>query len=639
MRGALAVARLELREWRVVPFVALAVAAFVLVIDLLLRGWLWTSIAVQGFWALLAVLAGASVLARDLREERAAFLFARPLSLVSIWLGKLAAALVVASSAALPGIVLLARHQELEAAIVPAVLVSWLGSTVHLVGLGQWAGLALGGRVGRVVMDAMITLSLFGALSWLALQLRFAGSSQWSVTDPPLLWMAALLLAGLIALRRGRGDRARSYAAFAPTQWIALALCVLALWGALYRLRAVRASTMREALIEGVSPDGEWLRIYGVVPGRKASPSFLVSVAGEGFVNMGRGAFWESAAGHAFSADGQTCAWSVLETGGAGVAVRVKGRGTYVGSLPVTMHSDEADAVPGIALSPTGGKMLLAVGRGRIEVVEFDPGWLALNEPNAFRPLWSTTGVVEGGFLDDETVWLLRQGNDGRELVRADARNGNVRSVIALGRGADTRLRISPDGARALALARRGAGWAVELCDLHAGGCRVVWDGLPPDLVRGDAAEGAFLSDGSVVVAARLAAGAERSINLAPHEAVAEVRAFAADGTPRWTLPTALSMHAPILAGEPRPGLLFVMAPTFPRADPSQAPDPMLLVVDAASGRVEREEDGLRPSRLDLRWSEAGFGRGRAATYFRTAAGGIVRIDPETWRRAPIDFR
>jgi hypothetical protein len=157
-----------------------------------------------------------------------------------------------------------------------------------------------------------------------------------------------------------------------------------------------------------------------------------------------------------------------------------------------------------------------------------------------------------------------------------------------------------------------------------------VWSGLAavrqPALRTTHAAEAAFLADGGFVIAAR--EGTSESPWL--------VRGFDADGRPRWTIETPAAGWGPRLVGQPDERTLLVHVRQARRA-PLAEHFPLLLV-DAASGRILRQDTGLAPLAFDPSWP-SDFRSGRATTYFGDGLGALMRVDPLTGRRDPFPLR
>lgn len=246
MKQALALARLELREWRAVPIVALA-AGFVPVLVWVagLRGlgfrlvhhWL-----AHAGWNLAGLVAGAVIFTRELRERRSEFLLARPLSSSATWCGKLLAALTVTAGTAalclLPGWPLpVLGAGPPQAAIDPTAVAAWFcGATLLIVGLGHWGALAFAAGGWRRLVDvaAVLALLFLGSREWERLAASGAlPASPLSDLLAEAFVGAALMVAGAVQVWRGRADARRAYAVFSTTNWLALGLGVACVtcWG------------------------------------------------------------------------------------------------------------------------------------------------------------------------------------------------------------------------------------------------------------------------------------------------------------------------------------------------------------------------------------------------------------------------
>ncbi len=235
MRHALAVARLELREWRALPIVALALGGVPLLAWLILRErlafeFVYTSVARAGF-VLCALTTGAMALTRDLREGQALFLYTRPLASATPWLGRLASSLGATTLASLlyllPGWYLHAGAlpPSIEAQRTPLLSPGDALTAVWLAALGQWAALALAaGGWRRVVVDALAGSAFYVLTTWnvelLADDATVSSSMAMAVTNG--LLAAPLLIAGVVQARRAPVDLERAYAVFSNANLAAM---------------------------------------------------------------------------------------------------------------------------------------------------------------------------------------------------------------------------------------------------------------------------------------------------------------------------------------------------------------------------------------------------------------------------------
>ncbi len=242
MRHILAVARLEWRAWRSLPIVALALGLLPLLAWFVVRERLTFELVYAGMartgFTLCAVTTGALALTRDLREGRAAFLHARPLSSASLWLGRLVASF---SATALALALYLLPGWHVHAAPLPVDFWSErlplfspgdAPQAVWLAGLGQWAALALAGGGWRRAVDAVTGLAFYVLASWhgeLLVEDAALGSPAAMAVTHTLL-AAPLLIAGLVQARRAPDDVERAYAVFSNANLAAMASSVALVW-------------------------------------------------------------------------------------------------------------------------------------------------------------------------------------------------------------------------------------------------------------------------------------------------------------------------------------------------------------------------------------------------------------------------
>lgn len=230
MRRVFAVARLELREWRALPVATLALGCLPVLVWVGLRERLafeWAhALLAHTTWNVAALMAGAAILAGDVRSGRASFLCARPLGPGTVWLGKLLAALAVTAGAALlcllPGAVVAGR---LDGTLRP----SDAASIFWLVGLGQWGALAAAGRQRRLALDAawaaffLVSVAMYFDLS--------VEEGRLGAEAAALLRDALLGLPLLVASRAqaAEGDAERAYPVFSDAAAAVAALTLLGL--------------------------------------------------------------------------------------------------------------------------------------------------------------------------------------------------------------------------------------------------------------------------------------------------------------------------------------------------------------------------------------------------------------------------
>jgi hypothetical protein len=626
MKSAWAVTRLELGEWRALPVLALAAGLVAMVgvavapnPDIRELAAQLPGLACIGVW----LVAGGSVFTRDVREGRAHFLLSRPTSEAAVWLGKLGAALTIAWVAYALSVLPLASWNALHGRLSPERTIWGLPMLMlACVGIGHWGALAFTARGWRLLADAGLAVGLLAAIAALYVRVWIGGALV-SPRHLAFAWPAALLLASLAAITRGRGDRVDSYSWFTRVHWTCLAVAALFLGGVLQHIRSFRPSDLRHPSVVAVSPQGDWLAVSGQGWTKQQGTNTLLVSPGNGdFLNAGRDSFWGAALGFSFSADGRWCAWSAMHWS-AGEGLKSVTRLARLGSRePVVtldtpvQNAPSRDSVTLPTLSPTGKGLLLAHGAGHVEV----------RSPADPTAVWSRDHVDSAGFLDDDTVWVLARGPKGRSFVTFGRARGELRGEVTLGGEGQGALLVGPGAAFGLVLAREGDEALVERCDLVRGGCQSIWSHLA---VRKDEpgvdgiAAGGILQDGGFVVVAR-----ENASPDGPWLA----RAFDSDGRPRWTVATPSSRSLPHLVGEPAPGTLLVQLRTWD----AQPADPFpVLLLDTATGQVLRRETGFAPLGTETTWTTE-LRRGLAATYFVERSGRLVRLHTSNAQREVV---
>lgn len=335
MRGLLAVARREIAERRML-FVAAAIAAVAPFAVPWLSGKHGVDAAdVRGGTALAlslaflfgaAALIGGTRLPRALADRRIGFDFARPLSAWAIWGGTLCGALVLAlgsavivfAPSALAGDA--AAWSDLIGAI--EIPLPWpgvvLGAAFLAFGLFCAAAVAIRERSPWLAVDLLaIPAASFAAIYGLV-RLQWAGISLAAVvrasTGLALLVVAALLLAGLAAVARGRTEIRAAHAAQSAVLWGTIGAGLLGLFGYGHWLLSAAPGDLRKIEWARPAPNGPWVFLEGEARG--ADASFLFDTAGGRFVRVPWGVE-ESA----FSADGTVAAW--IQKIGRGVRLRV----------------------------------------------------------------------------------------------------------------------------------------------------------------------------------------------------------------------------------------------------------------------------------------------------------------------------
>jgi len=251
MNHALTIAGRELAEKRFVFVLAAAMAVVAALVPLMpgLHGDRAEAAAiVSAMLALnlalgLSAMLGATIVGRDIAAGRMSFYFARPVGAAAIWLGKLAAAVVlVAGSFAIafaPALVAGTRHLS---SLLPGAGYFVAGALVLFFG-AHAIGTMVRSRSALVVLDfaaAVLTLPI----AWLIIRPLLFG---WAINATIFLgkcfaWalLVAVIGAGTWQLVDGRSDRRRSHRAFSAAFWMIVAVALLG--AALFSIYIVSAT-------------------------------------------------------------------------------------------------------------------------------------------------------------------------------------------------------------------------------------------------------------------------------------------------------------------------------------------------------------------------------------------------------------
>ncbi|MGH9456751.1 MAG: hypothetical protein ACRD2J_03825, partial [Thermoanaerobaculia bacterium] len=265
MRALLAITTREIQERRLVLVAALVLGIVAVLLPLLphVTGADPAEIMVGGALGMAATLAfgtalfgGASMVGRDLVERRTSFYFARPVGALSIWGGKMLAAVFLAVAAFCVTIApaLTMEMRRIESAIDQwrfgdlAAPVLFLLAVIAAVIVGHYVHVALRSRSPWVALDLLAPVAIAGVLwlvvSWFAaaMAIRLLAFTGTAVL---LVFLVALWVASGIGFVQGRGElrevhKRGSIALWSSMGVFALALLVYAGW-----LRTADADDLR----------------------------------------------------------------------------------------------------------------------------------------------------------------------------------------------------------------------------------------------------------------------------------------------------------------------------------------------------------------------------------------------------------
>lgn len=625
MSGLLAVAWREVRERRIMLLLALAFGF----VPLLVPRIRWVALglrtsdeaasATANLWAVVmvvipfgfAIALGSSIVARDIGERRLGFYFARPLAGLTVFTGKMLAAVAIVLSAfvlaALP-VALTRLGEGASLPLQPELFLRWM-SRWGLISLIMFFFMAFANAVagafrarsGLLIVDVIALPSVLAALGLVTRQLFEAGAesaiglftrpqpSELSVWSLFLLGAVIFSAAGAAQVAVGRADARRGHRALSSVIWSALTLCVAAYF---FYARWVLAATPRDLLWARVDvpASGRHLLITGSAKGRGGYwPTFLLDTAGSTVTKMPR----------AYS-------WLWAEDGAKAVAI------DPWGSELVTAWLGEEVAFSRVSLARTWwGSIAVSPQASRILVSRSDR--TAVLDVATGRELASLPlGIPVRGFFrgaDVARAFTVPRNLPGQRAEVAvqelDVRSGATSTVARISvegnLSANAMIRFNPDGTRILLRDDRGL--------MLLGG-----NGQPLAALSSDKFSSFhFLHDGRVAVAETEKDGKR-------------LRLFGSDGKElRSSLIAGGGVSRAMLAGESAPGVLN--AALFHGSGMRSRPES--LFVDAGTGEVGRREPGLFPAAPNA-WVPGSIG---TRLFWTAERGDLVWFDPATGER------
>ena len=266
---------------------------------------------------LLALLLGATVFGDDLSEGRLGFFFARPVSGLAVWWGKMLAVImliwVIEAIVLLPsfysgGAYIFSTHNGIgwsarfAYVVVPLLLLLFAHAVSIMVRARTvWLFLDIAGAV------------IIAIFAWLNLRLMLeigAVIALWVVAGALI---AALLIAlsvgGAIGVAVGRVDLKRTHGALSLALWGTLAICIAAITVYGGWLRDFGPRDFNDVDVMTVAPDGGWVEAAGRSKGRlDVKRRYLVSTTANRWLPLP--AQWEHFERVAvYSRDGSTAVW------------------------------------------------------------------------------------------------------------------------------------------------------------------------------------------------------------------------------------------------------------------------------------------------------------------------------------------
>lgn len=579
MRGLLAVARREIEEKRFV-FLAAAAASFVPFAVPLVRGLHGAAavevrdwVALIGGFAValgLAVVLGSTVVASDLAERRIGFYFSRPITGLALWAGKLGAACLIALVAgAIVYVPTLAANGGSVAVVdLQASSPSPVGlllSIVAAVFVFHAGNILLRPRSPLLAFDMSALVLLTLGVVFVLRQFAMACATEalrFAVDALTAAGVIALVLAGLVAVIRGRSDSRAAHRVLSTALWGTLSTAVAAL--ALYVAWVLSASPRDLSQVWTTLPAGRgnWLVVHGAARG--SEPVFLFEAVTGRYRKAGHD--WRLPV---LSPDGTRAVW-FEPSGPTGPfeAMTWKLDEPVSGPVRTTLSFPGAPA----AFLSEHGERLATISDGLLSIYD-----LASGASLGSARVDEKRSYMRGFFLDRDHFRLFRPNHwrgpsdRGRlDILEFEVSSKTLSTTGSIEDAQDFGLRATASGDRLLV---RETG-RLGLRDGRSGALLVsLLEKVPGAKVPG----GRFLSDGRIVVAVA-----------SKPNVVIEV--FAPDGGHERTIAIPAKDRI-VMGAEPAPGKLIVAA-----GGPSnESLSRTIFLADISSGEVRQVADRLFP--------------------------------------------
>jgi hypothetical protein len=264
-----------------------------------------------GFALGLATILGATVIGRELSDNRLSFYFARPVPAASIWFGKLlGSAVLIGLSFAIVMLPTLAATPAVRLRIWGGNMLAFLTAVALASAVLFFAAHVIGtmarSRSPWIAVDFLCAAGVAAAAQAMVSIPQLAMAVSITLVVASMLAIGGVLAvvgAGAWQLSHGRTDRRRSHLELSRFLWGSMALVLLVTAG--YTLWAMSPSPSDLVEVYGGRAAGGWALISGKAKGRgDYEPSFLVNGDGR-TVRILAPAYW----GADFAGDGKSVAW------------------------------------------------------------------------------------------------------------------------------------------------------------------------------------------------------------------------------------------------------------------------------------------------------------------------------------------
>jgi len=602
MSGALQLARLEIvRRWQVLA-AGLAAGLLPLAAPLVFERldptevrFLMAGVIALIFTLVVGGAVGATMVASETAEGRMGFYFARPLSGLAIWAGKLAGSMIVVVGAAL-------------AVLLPSTLLA--GGPGQRLRFAELAGLVLGtfavlvlahalavawrSRSRLLVADAAGVAAAGAMAAWLLTRLLGSAGGDAFLIGSGLLAVLVVLsaaVAGAVQIARGRVDLQAGHRALFDMLAAGVAISLLAVAGFSHWYTAVDLGDLDDVEVVAASAGGPWVAVATRARFRPGYyPTLLVNSQNGVVVRLPRCNPYPASS---FSRDGGVFAWIqrpafIFPRSLAGeVAQRFGGGAVRIASLdasprqvlvlPIEVSASELRSAD-LVLSDDGSRMIL-IERRAVSVYELPSGRLLASAAVPEDATHRRAYFLDAGRV--RAMFVVPSGSSSRlEFMELDIADRQIvaRHDRELGEDELVLPRVNLPTGRMLLNLRTSSGWRRELADAATGGTVATLDVPPPWTTR---SLPSFVSDGRVVIGLRSGHGLGLAV-FAQDGALQRIIELSEAQLGTWLVPGV----------EVAPGTLTVLV----RGGTGESEKSALLAVDLDRGEVRRVGEGLRPA-------------------------------------------
>ncbi len=376
-----------------------------------------SSVVALALGCVLALVLGATVFGSELSEGRLGFFFARPISGLAVWWGKVMAGMALIWIVEIIVMVPALYHQRLDI-FASSDGADWLAILGYVIAplllflLAHSVSIMARARTPWLILDmgGAIVIAIF---AWLNLKpwLEIGAPIALLVIAGALIaaLLMALLIGGAAGVTVGRVDLKRTHGALSLALWGTLAVCIAGVTAYGIWLRNFGPRECNDVDVISVAPDGGWIEAAGRAKGRlDIERRYLVSTTAKRWLPLPSPG--PSFYGTVFSLDGSTAVWR----GGGPVGEPRSLWWADLGRPDPMARSTTLLVSHGAALTLSrDGTRLAILEEGTVSVYE-------LGEERMVKAIRLPEGVqrAAGVFVDPETIRLyVRIDVDGAQSI------------------------------------------------------------------------------------------------------------------------------------------------------------------------------------------------------------------------------